>query len=303
MNRRRATTKRTAKGAVVDAPSEYGFVASDSPPPGPVAPRGDGESDGSASPGPLALVVAGSKLVLGLGLVTALSLMLAWGAHRYALTTPRFSIRTLAVTGNHHYNAGELARLAGVSLGQNLFAVDAHAAERKLLEDPWIEQARVGRGLPGTLRVDVVEREAAAVATLDDGLYLITPEGEPFKPVEAKDPTDLPYITGVNTRDLAVDRDRAVDRLAVGLEVVREYQSMPLSKVYEPEEVHLGSDGAVVLTIGKRGTALELGMGPFRQKLLMGARVIAKLQANGELPGIIFLDNAAHPERVVVRMR
>ena len=48
---------------------------------------------------------------------------------------------------------------------------------------------------------------------------------------------------------------------------------------------------------------LHLGAGPFRQKLMMAARIMAKLQATGELPGIIFLDNQARPERVVVRMR
>jgi hypothetical protein len=35
----------------------------------------------------------------------------------------------------------------------------------------------------------------------------------------------------------------------------------------------------------------------------MAERVIAELAAKGRTPGLVFLDNEAHPERVVVRMR
>jgi cell division protein FtsQ len=302
---RRVKSARVAHGAGVDAPSEFGFVASDSPPPAPVARRG-GASESHPRPAnasALSLIWAGLRVSLGVAVVVSISVGIAWGAHRYALTSPRFSIREFGVKGNRHYAASELARIAGIERGQNLFSVDTKAAETKLLENPWVRQAKVGRELPGTLRIEVVERQAAAVTILEDSLYLVTPEGEPFKAAERGDPSDLPIITGVTPRDLALDRARAVERLGVGLEVLRTYEALPLSRTYEAEEAHLVADGSVVLTIGKRGTALYLGKGPFRQKLLMAGRVIGKLQASGELPGIVFLDNEAHPERVVVRMR
>jgi hypothetical protein len=37
--------------------------------------------------------------------------------------------------------------------------------------------------------------------------------------------------------------------------------------------------------------------------MLMAERVINKLERSGKTPGIVFADNQAHPERVVVRMR
>lgn len=288
-------------GAAFDAPGEFGFVTGESPPPGRVEPRGAAAA--ASPPSPAAVVLGFLKLSVGVAVVAAISAAIAWGAHRYAVTTPRFSIRQLDVRGNRHHSGDQLARLAGIERGQNLFSVDAAAAERRLLENPWVRTAKVGRELPSTLRIEVTEREVAAVTVLEGGLYLVTPEGEPFKESEAGDPGDLPVITGVGPRDLALDRARAIDRLALGLEVLREYESLPMAKTFEPEEVHLESDGAVTLTVGKRGMTLALGAGPFRQKLLMAARVVAKVQATGELPGIVFLDNEAHPERVVVRMR
>lgn len=300
---RRAPKARVRHGAALDAPSEYGFVTSDSPPPGAVAERTAGGGAAPARRDPWAALWTAVKLSIGLAIVVSISVAIAWGAHRYALTTPRFGIKEFDVRGNRHFSAGELARMAGVERGVNLFAVDTDAAEARLLESPWIQRAKLSRALPGTLRIEVTEREARAVASIEDGLYLVNPEGEPFKAVEARDPSDLPVLTGVSARDFAVDRARAVERLALGLEILREYEGLPLSRTFEAEEANLGADGSVVLTVGKRGTTLHLGTGPFRQKLLMAARIMAKVSAGGELPGIIFLDNEAHPERVVVRMR
>jgi hypothetical protein len=48
---------------------------------------------------------------------------------------------------------------------------------------------------------------------------------------------------------------------------------------------------------------LELGTGPWRKKLLMAEEVVGELRKKGRTPGIVFLDNTSHPERVVVRMR
>jgi cell division protein FtsQ len=299
----RRNAVKAAHGAAFEAPAEFGFVTGDSPPPPRVNGRREPQAKKSAPESLLSILVSAAKLSIGVAVVVGISVAIAWGAHRYAVTTPRFAIKELDVRGNRHHSSDQLARIAGIERGQNLFAVDAVAAEKKLLENPWVRTAKIGRELPATLRIEVTEREVAAVTVLEEGLYLVTPEGEPFKEAEAGDPSDLPVITGIGPRDLAIDRARAVDRIAVGLEVLREYQAIPLSKVFEAEEVHLESDGAVTLTVGKRGMTFQLGTGPFRQKLLMAARVVAKVQATGELPGIVFLDSQAHPERVVVRMR
>ena len=61
--------------------------------------------------------------------------------------------------------------------------------------------------------------------------------------------------------------------------------------------------GDVSLTVGKAGITVHVGKGPWRKKLLMAERVIGQMEKKGRVPGIVFADNVAHPERVVVRMR
>jgi cell division protein FtsQ len=243
------------------------------------------------------------KLASGLAVVVGASLAVAWSAHHYALTSPRFAIHTVDLVGAKRSTLDQVKAESGVNVGDNIFALDTDLAERKLLENPWISEVKVTRRLPSTLRVELSEREAAAVVALADHVYLVTREGVPFKEIQPGDPYDLPLITGASPENLARDRAREVERIQTGLEVLHQYERVPLSKVYPAEEVHLADAGDVTLTAGKDGVTLELGTGPWRKKLLMAEEVVGELRKKGRTPGTVFLDNTSHPERVVVRMR
>lgn len=300
------TTKRRRHGAAVSAPDELGFV------PGEPEQKPKNRAARSHSTPPAAELESGigrtlwslTKLMSGVLLVIAASGAVAWGAHRYALTTPRFAIKKVEVSGNRKKTDAEIHRLAGLEAGPNIFAFDTAKAERALLEDPWIKQVKITRELPNTLRVELSEREAGAVAAIGDELYLVTRAGEPFKALAEGDPFDLPVVTGINKDNLGRDKKREIERIALGLEILRHYERVPMSKIHPAQEIHLMPGGEATLTVGgKNAITLHLGSGPWRKKLLMAERVIGKLAAKGRLPGIVFLDNHAHPERVVVRMR
>ena len=261
-------------------------------------------ADDPASPGRLVLQAWSlCKLAIGVALVVGAALGVAWAAHRYALTSPRFMIREVVVEGRQRSTEAELKQRAGIQVGRNIFALDTRLAEKRLLEDPWIREAKVWRELPGKLRVQLSERDAAAVAVVAGHLYLVTRTGEPFKEVESGDPYDLPLITGISAQSLGRDRAGEASRIRTALEVISTYGKLGPSRVHPAEEVHLTEGGQVVLTVGKSGITLHLGKGPWTKKLMMAERVLGKTAAEGRTPGIVFLDNEANPERVVVRMR
>jgi cell division protein FtsQ len=244
-----------------------------------------------------------SKAGVGLALVLSTAAATAWGGYRLALSSPRFSVQRLEVETSQRYDETELAQRAGVELGSSLLALDLHAAEQRLLSDPWVESVRITRKLPHTLRVQLREHEAAALAALDGEIFLIDAKGEPFKAWQGGDTHDLPVLTGVTLEALAKDRAGAVARFSTALSVLEHYERLPVSRVQRAQEVHLAPDGAVVLVVGARGVSLHLGHGPWPKKLLMVAEVLRQFDRQKELPGIVFLDNELHPERVVVRMR
>ncbi|MFZ5894360.1 MAG: cell division protein FtsQ/DivIB [Myxococcota bacterium] len=283
-----------AHGHSVSAPEEA-YAASESPVPGPVALKAPTSFGGR--------LWLGVRVALGIGAVVGTSLLVAASAHRYALTSPRFSVKNLVVSGSTRFREGEVRELAGIGPGSNIFALDPKLVEARLLQNPWISQASVNRKLPSTLEVQLKQRDATAIAAIGERLYLVSKEGEPFKQVESGDPYDLPIVTGLRAENLQRDRSRELERLGIALEVLRQYGRLGMSRVHAAQEVHVGEAGQINLTVGKEGIVLSLVTKGTRQRLLMAERVVQEMRQSGRVPGVVFADNQAHPERVVVRMR
>jgi cell division protein FtsQ len=243
------------------------------------------------------------KAALGLAFVLSLASAVAYGARHFAVTSSRFGIEHLLLEGSTRFSEAELAKFLDIKMGDNLFALDLEQKERKLADHPWVASASLTRKLPGTLEVKLVEYQAEALAAIGDTLYLITRNGTPIVPYGVGERGDYPIISGVSLEELAADRARALERLAQGASVLRHYERSEMAATYPAQELYLESDGSMELLISEQGITLKLGKGPVQQKLLMAARVVGKVRARGETPALVFLDNEAHPERVVVRLR
>lgn len=96
----------------------------------------------------------------------------------------------------------------GAALDQDSRAmplVDLALVRERLLQFPWIEDARVSRRLPNTLRIFIVERVPGAVWQNRGQLMLIDPNGVPLEPVSRDAMPDLPLLIGdgANTQEPA----------------------------------------------------------------------------------------------------
>ena len=235
--------------------------------------------------------------------VVAASIALAWGIKEHVMNSPRFAVKTVRVDGTVRRTPEQVAEIAGLTLGMNIFAADLENARRRVLQDPWIAEAQIQRKLPTTVTMQVTEREAAAVVAVDADLYLCTHEGDIFKRVEAEDPSDLVVITGLSAAQVATDRTLAIKRIRTALELLSSYEQRGPAKVYPPQEVHIATDGTMRMSVGKSSITLEMGRTPYRMKVLRAARVLNEVKRRSADPAVVYLDNEAHPERVVVRMR
>lgn len=240
--------------------------------------------------------------LLGGALVVAVSVGVAWAARRHIVGSARFAVTDIVINGQKHRTAPEIANEAGVSVGQNVFTVDLDRARAKLLADPWISEATLARRLPGTILVQVTEREAGAIVALTDS-YLASRDGEIFKRMEVGDPSDLPILTGITSDQVAEDRDGVARSIRRALDLASDYEHGPLEERAPLEEIHLAGDGSVSVIVGKDGIGIALGEPPFRRKLDQAARIFAELDRRKVKPDAIMLDNGARPERVVVRTR
>lgn len=288
------------KGPVA-APADPLPASDDSPPPPPAT---------SATLRPPAPKARGSRkipraisLLAGAMVVVSASIGVAWGARRYIMSSPRFAIRTVMVDGNHRLPADQVAGEGGVVVGKNIFELDLESSSAAIATDPWIEKAQVTRTLPSTVHINVVEREARAMTAFGGELYLVTRDGDPFKRVGDGDPMDLPVVTGITPDKVAADRPGVVLALRRALDVVEDMEKAGIARRYPIQEIHLERDGTIVATIGKEAIALHLGQSRVRERIEQASKVLNEIGRRKANASVIFLDNEAHPERVVVRMR
>lgn len=244
-----------------------------------------------------------TKMVLGVALILGSVLGIAWGVFHYAKTTPRFALTDIAVEGTRRLSRDDILAAAGLKLGENLFSLDVEAAQRALTQSPWVKQAKVTRQLPNRVLVQVHERQAQASLLANGKTFLVDETGQPFKEVGIGDPHDLALITGLSLDAFAHEPELEHERLRGVLALIREYEHLGIAQAYPAEEAHLDASGAVTLSVGSNGIALHLGHAPFKQRLLRAERVLTRALRQGGTPSVVFLDNEAHPERVVVRLQ
>lgn len=109
-----------------------------------------------------------------------------------------FRVDEFEVSGNVRYTAEEVADASGITVGDVLMGTSkTRAASRILTKLPYVKQVVVTKRLPGTIRFEIVEDTAAAVATSEFGNnWLINDSGKLLEKVDDASETAYPVITG-----------------------------------------------------------------------------------------------------------
>ena len=237
-----------------------------------------------------------------IGWLVALSLGVIVAARQWLVTTPYFALRDVRIEGAAHRSVAQYEEAAGLVRGRNVLALDIAEVRRKLLAEPWVEDATVLRRLPGRIDVAVHEREPIAIVALEES-FLVTATGTVFKAVDPSELIDRPVVTGLTTEDLGDPLGRGRELLRRALDLAAEYERGKLADAMPLEEIHIEHSGELVLRVGAQGVALELGHGPYRHKLDMAAKVLAEVDRRGGRASAVLLDGAPTSDRVVVRAR
>jgi cell division protein FtsQ len=203
------------------------------------------------------------------GKVVAVLAVLAgagWGGRwtvRHVVDSPRFQVKQIDIAATQHVRREELLALSGVSLGDRLLSVDTDAVAARVATHPWVAAAQVKRHLPSVLHIEIVERRAAAAASLS-GLYLVDENGRPFKRARMDEAEGLPVLTGIGREQYAKlpDASAAVFREALALLDDRVRPGRPgLS------EVSIDPRFGFTLILLEGGAEIRLGRGEYSKKL------------------------------------
>ncbi|WP_375291569.1 cell division protein FtsQ/DivIB [Qipengyuania sp.] len=122
-----------------------------------------------------------------------------------------FAVNRVQVTGTERMNELSVYERALAQRDQPMPTVDLEALRTELLALPWVQDARVSRQLPDTLRIDIVERQEHAVLAKPDGLVLIDANGHELEPISRQRADGKLIISGAGASTRVNGLDRLLD--------------------------------------------------------------------------------------------
>lgn len=108
-----------------------------------------------------------------------------------------FGVADIQIAGEHRTAAADIRDALGVAQGQSIFAVDVEQARENLRKLPWVQDAVVHKHFPGTLSVNVVEKQPFALWLSDDQrLTVIDRSGAVIALTDGIEFRNLPHFMG-----------------------------------------------------------------------------------------------------------
>jgi cell division septal protein FtsQ len=124
--------------------------------------------------------------------VVAAAMGAVLAAPRVLPAVPGFEVRRVEIVGTRLLDAREVLQTSGIRPGQSVWD-DPAAWEAALAEHDAITAARVSRRLPGTLRVQVEEKQPVAYLA-EEALTPVTATAERLPVDPSAAPADLPIV-------------------------------------------------------------------------------------------------------------
>lgn len=186
-----------------------------------------------------------------------------------------------------------LKRVA-LPLGQSLLALDLEKVQQQLIGLTWVQRANLRRLLPDTLSIHIEEHIPVALLALPK-LYLVGSTGIVFKPLEPRDPQNLPVITGLSRQESGSpnfgDEGGSLQRrIRESLEIITTIQATEALHPYGLSELHWNDDESIHLITRQDPFTIALGQRPWRWKLDQLIQVFPHLYKEGKKPKLVTLE-------------
>jgi len=205
----------------------------------------------------------------------------------WALTSPRFTVTEVAVTGASRLRPEDVVAASGIGPGTNLFRLDRAAVVARLEALPLIRHADMVRRFPNQVTLAVEERRPFTLAHAGR-LHWIDEQGVNLgAETRAVAPT-APVITGLGPADLAWSDGGPSPRVAAGISLLRVLLRSETTLLQQISEIDVSRpDGPVLYTVD--GIEVRLGADDWEGRLGRLQGVLAQVRSGGEAVGAIDL--------------
>ncbi len=107
-----------------------------------------------------------------------------------------FRVAKIEVEGNGYVDADYIATLSGIEIDDNLFAIDKDKVAQYINSDPYLEFFDLKRIYPSAVRIEVYERQPAALVIGREGNYIVDKEGRVLERM-AEAPSNYVLVRGL----------------------------------------------------------------------------------------------------------
>lgn len=199
--------------------------------------------------------------------------------------SPVLEVRTVKVKGAERTGEALVAETTGlIGAGQNLLLLSPAAIEASVADLPWVQDVSVERRLPGTVKIEVTEREPAMILSLGAARWTIDAHGHVLASGEAA--AGLPTLAGVEVASVEPGIQLMTRESADALTV---YRALPESLLEEVSAVFAPTSERITLTL-KSGTAVRLGAAEeVRAKVKVLGSLLRRLAGEGRTAAYIDL--------------
>ncbi len=164
------------------------------------------------------------------GLAGALVVVLVVGGGWLVLFSRVLAAEQVDVTGTSYLTAKQVTEAADVPLGTPLARVDLGLVQRRVEAMPAVASATVTRSWPHAVAVQVTERTAVAVLTVDGTVTGMDADGVLFRDY-ARAPDDLPDVRTTGATDRQVRREAAAVVSALPSALARQVDHLEVSTI------------------------------------------------------------------------
>lgn len=200
-------------------------------------------------------------------LLLAAALFLSGYSLYHAQSSPYFDLTEIHYQGILHTDRETLDGLIRNAFPRNILLLELDRVRSLVESESWVKTARIRRKLPGQLFIYITEREPAAVATIDNELYLVDAEGVVLDRYGPRyEAIDKPIVKGLKNvaRENAREDNRA--RMAVYLRVLADLNSPPKDYSQSVSEINVEDPERVAVIPAEDPVPVYLGNQKFLRR-------------------------------------
>jgi cell division septal protein FtsQ len=200
-----------------------------------------------------------TKHIIFFFLAIAVFFLLLAEAYLYLVGCDDFAVKKTEIACRRDFVGRDIRGLLGGSRFGNLLLLDIEELRDRIEAHRWVKEARVRKVFPSTLKVEITEREPAAILKSGESYLMIDREGVWLEQLAAREDANLPLLL-----DSASFREDYQDKLGLAWQCL---EDLAPGQLLELDALDLSEPGTVSAYLAGQPTRLVLGSELFSKRL------------------------------------